>query len=251
MTQSQNLTPPSTTATTADAPRWSSVPLMELVGQLTLMLLAALLYFGVRALTEGDQTVAVAHGRDILNLERTLGIDLERGIQSLIVNRHWLVTLMNWMYIFGHWPVITAVFIWLFHTRRLEYLRLRNAMFISGAIGLVIFTMYPVAPPRLAGVGLEDTVTMFSTSYRVLQPPRLADKYAAMPSLHLGWNLLVGMAIARNARRRPVRLLGAISPLLMALAVISTANHYVLDTIVGSIVACSPGLRSRGGSRHG
>jgi hypothetical protein len=145
--------------------------------------------------------------------------------------------MFNWIYIFGHWPVIAAALIWLFHTRRTDYLVLRNALFVSGAIGLVIFMRYPVAPPRLLGVGLEDTVTRFSTAYRTLQPPALINKYAAMPSLHVGWNLLVGISLVRASRRRVIRVLGVAGPILMATAVIATANHYVLDVIVGCLVA--------------
>jgi membrane-associated phospholipid phosphatase len=210
---------------------------LDAVRQIVLVAAAVLLYFGVRGRTEGERTVAVRHGRDIIRLEARVGIDLERGLQSLIVGHHWLITLANWTYIFGHWPVIVGTLIWLFRRHHREYLLLRNALFISGAIGLVIFMTYPVAPPRLLNAGYEDTVTAFSTAYRALQPPALINKYAAMPSLHVGWNLLVGLAIWRTARRRWVRYLGLAGPVLMATAVLATANHYVLDVIVGSLVA--------------
>ena len=80
-----------------------------------------------------------------------------------------------------------------------RFLRLRNAMMVSGAIGLIVFASYPVAPPRLRGLGLVDTVTSSSTAYRVLQPPAFVNQYAAMPSLHSGWDLLVGIAIVTAA----------------------------------------------------
>jgi membrane-associated phospholipid phosphatase len=102
---------------------------------------------------------------------------------------------------------------------------------------MIIFLVYPVAPPRLAGLGLTDTVTSYSHSYRALQPPSLTDRYAAVPSLHFGWDLLVGLTLARFHPRTVVRVLGALMPVAMALAVVMTANHYVLDVIVGGIVA--------------
>ena len=169
-----------------------------------LVLVAVLLYFGVRGLTHGEVGAAVEHGRQVLDFERRLGLDIEHGAQRLVVPHPRLVALANWIYIWGHWPVITATLLWLHRVRRDRYLLLRNAMFISGAIGLVIFASFAVAPPRLAGVGLVDTVTQHSNSYRVLQPPSLVNKYAAIPSLHVGWNLLVGVVLYRSSRRRIV-----------------------------------------------
>ncbi len=108
---------------------------------------------------------------------------------------------------------------------------------MSGAIGLVIFVLHPVAPPRLLPSGFTDTVTELSSSYRVLQPPSLVNKYAALPSLHVGWNLLVGVALFRTRANRFVTIVGLLSPLLMAAAVVMTGNHYVVDALLGSVVA--------------
>jgi membrane-associated phospholipid phosphatase len=112
-----------------------------------------------------------------------------------------------------------------------------GADFVSGAIGMIIFLAYPVASPRLTGSGLTDTVTTYSHAYRALQPPSLMDRYAALPSLHFGWDLLVGLTLARFHPRAAVRVLGALMPVAMGLAVVVTANHYLLDVVVGGIVA--------------
>ena len=96
---------------------------------------------------------------------------------------------------------------------------------------------YPVAPPRLLGGDLVDTVSKYSTSYRVLQPPSLVNKYAALPSLHVGWNLLVGVFVWRNASTPLMRTLGGVSPALMITAVVLTANHYIVDAVAGSGLA--------------
>ncbi|MCB0993974.1 MAG: phosphatase PAP2 family protein [Acidimicrobiales bacterium] len=212
-------------------------PLVGLGVQFVLVAAAALLYFAVRGITEGTTGAAVRHGLDILAFERRLGIDLEGSAQDLVLDNRWLTTASNWVYIYGHWPVITLTLIWLYRAHRREYLLLRNAMFISGAIGLVIFATYPVAPPRLLPAEFTDTVTELSRSYRVLQPPGLVNEYAAMPSLHAGWNLIVGIVIVTTSRRRAVQALGCAGPLLMGLAVVTTANHYVLDVVVGCALA--------------
>lgn len=209
----------------------------ELSLQLGLVGGAVLLYFGVRGLTQGSEADAVRHGLALLDFERALGLDFELSLQRRILDNRIVVTAVNWVYIWGHWPVITATLLWLHRFRRDDYVLLRNAMFVSGAIGLVIFILYPVAPPRLLGEGMVDTVTTLSNSYRVLQPPSLVNKYAALPSLHVGWNLLVGLALFRATHNRFVKALALASPLSMVAAVVLTANHYVVDAAAGVVVA--------------
>jgi hypothetical protein len=230
--------------------------------QLAVVLLGVVVYFGVRGLTEGRPEQAVDHAHDVVALEHDLGIGWEHWFQSLLVGRDWLVDAANWVYIWGHWPVIAAVMLWLALRHRLVFLRLRNAMLLSGSVGLVIYASYPVAPPRLSGLGLVDTVTERSTAYRYLQPPAFVNQYAAMPSLHVGWDLLVGIAIISAASTVVLRIVGYLMPVLMATAVVLTANHYVIDGFAGSALALA-GLagavwlerhyppRAAGGAWHG
>ena len=173
--------------------------------RLLLVLAGLLVYFGVRAATDDDAGPAEAHARSLVHLEHTLGIAREGDLQRLIIDHHWLVTLANWVYIWGHWPLIAVSAAWLFRYRPDAYRLMRTAIFASGAIGMIIFLAYPVAPPRLTGLGLTDTVTSYSHAYRALQPPSLMDRYAALPSLHFGWDLLVGLTLARFHPRTLVR----------------------------------------------
>jgi membrane-associated phospholipid phosphatase len=122
--------------------------------------------------------------------------------------------------------------------RRDTYPLYRNAVLASGAIGMVIFALFPLAPPRFVSeIEVVDTVSLYSRSYRVLQPPSLTNLYAAMPSLHLGWNLLVGIAIVRSAVTLPGRALGFALPIGMFAAIVLTGNHYILDGIAGGTIA--------------
>lgn len=210
---------------------------VELLRELTLVGCAVLLYFAVRGLTESSADLAIQNGHEVLRFERWLGIDVERDVQALIIGSEALTTLSNWVYIWLHWPLIAFTLIWLHHSRRLDYLRLRNAMFVSGAIGLLLFAFHPVAPPRLLNVGLVDTVTELSASYRALQPPSLINKFAAIPSLHVGWNLLVGITLFKASEHPAIRFVAVASPIAMAIAVVSTANHFVVDGIIGVTVS--------------
>ena len=133
--------------------------------------------------------------------------------------------------------MIAGAALWLFQRQPAAYRELRLAFLLSGAIGVVIFALYPVAPPRLADFGLLDSVTRYSHAYRALQPRELTNIYAAFPSLHFGWDLLVGLALYRHASWRGLRIIGLLTPVAMALAVIATANHFVIDVPAGGAVA--------------
>ncbi len=195
-----------------------------------------IVYFGVRGLTEGREDTAFDNARRLLDLEAGLGIDVEQSAQAWILDHRPLVTAANWVYIWGHWPIIIGTLVWLFARHRDDYMLLRNALIISGGLGLIVFVLFPVAPPRFLPEYV-DTVSERSNSYRVLQPPGLVNKYAAMPSLHFGWNLLVGAVIYRVARTRSAEGYAVAGPMLMALAVVLTANHYIIDAVAGGIIA--------------
>lgn len=207
-----------------------------LVKQILLVGGAIFLYFGVRGVTERQAVTAFKNARSVLAFETRFLIDIELAAQEWLLPHDWVVTAANWVYIWGHWPVVITTLVWLFARHRDEYLLLRNALFISGAIGLIIFVAFPVAPPRLLPE-FVDTVTERSSSYRVLQPPALVNKYAAVPSLHFGWNLLTGIVLYRVARIRLTQIYAIVGPILMGLAVVVTANHFVLDALIGGLVA--------------
>ena len=203
------------------------------LGQAGLVLLLICVYFGVRGLTVGSTEDAVDHAHDITAFEQRLHIDIEGALQEPASHSETIVTIANWVYIWGHWPIIIVTMVWLLRWHSDVFRRLRDAMMLSGAIGMVVYATYPVAPPRLADLGLIDTVTENSRAYRVLQPPAFVNQYAAMSSLHAGWDLLVGIAIVTAASSVALRIIGYAMPTLMAVAVVLTANHYVVDVIAG------------------
>lgn len=207
---------------------------VSLPRQVAIVLGAVTAYFLVRGATEGSVHQAVRNAGQVVDFERLVGLDVERSLQSAVTALPGTTTVFNWIYIWGHWPVIAVVLVWLARRHPLVYYRTRNAMLVSGAVGLVVFISFPVAPPRLAELGMVDTVSVGSHAYRVLQPPMFTNQYAAMPSLHVGWDLLIGLAIFVAARHSLVRAVGVAMPVAMALAVVLTANHYIVDAVVGA-----------------
>jgi membrane-associated phospholipid phosphatase len=226
-------TAPQEGARTVELPLWA-----ELVWQAVLITLAFLVYFGVRGATEGSESAALANAARLTDIQERLGIMWEPGLQSLIADHQWMIALFNWVYIWGHWPAIGVVVVWLFVRHRYGFYLLRNAIFISGAIGLIFFLSIPMAPPRLVDdLNIIDTVTEQSKAYRTLQPPGLVNQYAAFPSLHFGFNMLMGIVLFRYAPYFWVKVIAVALPAAMAAAVVLTANHYVLDVLGGTIVA--------------
>jgi membrane-associated phospholipid phosphatase len=205
--------------------------------QVGLVALGVVIYFGVRGLTVDSGDLAREHAREVVDLERWLGVQGESAWQEPVRRFPTLATGVNWIYIWGHWPVIIATMAWLVWRHRETFLLLRDGMVASGLLGMAVFVTYPLAPPRLTDMGIVDTVTQTSSAYRVLQPPMFVNQYAAMPSLHAGWNLLVGIAIVMAARRLLVRILATLLPVLMAYAVVATGNHYLVDVAAGVALA--------------
>ncbi|MGE0600826.1 MAG: phosphatase PAP2 family protein [Dehalococcoidia bacterium] len=218
------------------ARRWPTVH-RTAIYEIVIATVAFFSYFLVRGFTESAYDRAYDNAERVLHFEQRFDLDQEEEIQDAISDRGWAVDAANWIYIYGHWPVIIVVGTWLMRSHSEEYRVLRNGFLISGAVGLVVFATFPVAPPRLLDIGLLDTVTERTEAYRVLQPPALVNQYAAMPSLHFGWDLLIGITLVRYSTLRVVRVIGVVLPIAMAWAVVATANHFIIDCFAGAAVA--------------
>ena|GEM_PF-732341 len=206
--------------------------------QVLLLVLPSLLYFFVRDLSAGQEREAFENAAAIVDLQKTLGLDWEATLQQRILDTDWVVAAMNWVYIYGHFPLIVASLVLLYGLSRRNFLTLRNALVASGAIGLICFAMYPVAPPRLFDPNaFFDSLGELSSSYHVLQNPKVTNQFAAVPSFHVGWNLLVAFAVWRASRFRLLRVIAVLFPLLMMTSVVLTANHWLLDIVAGVGVA--------------
>jgi len=213
-----------------------SEPPLNALHEVAIALMAAIVYFGGRLLIEGGAVEATRNADRILDIERTVGIDIERGAQDLVLENDVLRTIGNLSYVWLHWPLLIGVLIWLFHRSRLRYVQLRNSLIASGLVGLVLFWVFPAAPPRFMP-GYEGTVSDAARRHYLDYPLRWTNQYASFPSFHIGWTLLVCLALAATFdswRKQAVTMIPAV---LVGLAVVTTANHYVLDTVAGAGIA--------------
>jgi hypothetical protein len=198
----------------------------------------ALAYFLIRGMMLNQEELAFANAHDLIYLERELGIFREAAMQDAVVGNAWAMRFWNFVYVWWHWPLIVIVLVWLFLCHPQHYPVYRNAFLISGAIGLAIFALYPVAPPRfLPELGFADTVPKRAIFNNILLPPSLTNTFAAMPSLHAGWNLLIGIALVRHGTRWATRAFGVLMPLMMFISIVVTGNHYIIDGLAGDAIA--------------
>jgi hypothetical protein len=224
---------------TAFSRKWlpESGPLRLLL-EVLIIVPAYALYQLVRGLVDSTFAGADAFSRaqTLIHIETRLGIFWEAELQALILTKEALVNLFNLIYVWGHLPFIIVVAVLLYFLRRDRYPMYRNAFLISGAIGLIAFAFVPLAPPRfMPAWGFVDTAVR-EGSYYIWQNPAFVNQYAAMPSLHFGWDLLVACVIFREAPG-PLRWLGLVTPVLTLVAIVVTANHYFLDAAAGGAVA--------------
>jgi hypothetical protein len=223
----------------------------RLIGQGLLIVAAVLVYFGVRGVTEANPDPAFRNADRLMAVERFLHLNWEQTMQGGVDDWPGVVAVFNWIYIYGHWPVVAVGLTWLALRHPGVFTRARNAIAMSGAVGLLIFVTVPVAPPRLADPALIDTITEQSNAYRVLQPAAFTNQYAALPSLHVGWNLIISLAVIIAVRRLAVRVLAVAGTLGMDLAVVLTANHYVADVFAGAALATGAWLLAAHIGRRG
>ena len=113
----------------------------------------------------------------------------------------------------------------------------RTTLLLASTLALVGFLVYPTAPPRLAGIGIADTVSNGRFSLNRGLVSSLYNPYAAVPSMHIGYALIIGASLLLYARRPPVRALGALYSPFVLLVVVATGNHFFFDAATGAVVA--------------
>jgi PAP2 superfamily len=187
----------------------------------------------------GDATLEAARGNTerIVELERSVGLFVEAGVQDWAAGVPSLPSLLGLAYVSLHLGATGAVMVWLHRVHPARFATVRNALVLSTALSLVVYALFPAAPPRLAGIGFVDTVsahTHVNLSSDLLGS--LYNPFAAVPSMHFGYALLIGLVVASTARRPAVRALGFLYPPFMLFDIVATGNHFLFDAAMGGVV---------------
>ncbi|MFJ6983298.1 MULTISPECIES: phosphatase PAP2 family protein [unclassified Streptomyces] len=190
-----------------------------------------------RQLATGHTGEAFRNAHDVWDAERWLRLPGEDTVQSLLLHGDTLVRIANTYYATVHFPATAAFLVWLYLRRPGHYVWARRALAAVTAAALVLHLTFPLAPPRmLAATGLVDTARVYGPSvYGPPQTDTLSNQFAAMPSLHFGWALMVAVGLIAATRSR-WRWLWLLHPLLTLVVIVGTANHYWLDAVVAAVL---------------
>lgn len=209
----------------------------RLLREAVVLLLLWTVYSSGRWVAARHTGSAFQHADQVWRWERALRLPNEASLQAWLL--HWpaLVRLANEYYAWLHFPATVACLAWLFVRRPQHYLRFRRILAAVTAAALAGHLLYPLAPPRmLPQYGIVDTGVLFGLSvYGPTHGDGLANQFAAMPSLHVGWSIAVALAlIVAGAGRR--RLLWLAHPVLTVMVVTVTGNHFWLDAVVAAVL---------------
>jgi membrane-associated phospholipid phosphatase len=205
--------------------------------QLGIFALAYLLYSAARWLTIGDLSTAREHANWILDLEHRLGLAVEASVQQALTGTVAL-WLLNHLYLAAQLVVLPGALIFLYRRSRPLYARLRNTVLATWLISIPVYAAFPVAPPRLADIGLVDTITS-QTGFAMDSSLTTSfyNELAAVPSLHVGFAFAVGIAVAAAVRNPALKGLALLWGPAIGLAVVATGNHFVFDIAAGLVAA--------------
>ena len=199
--------------------------------------LAYVVYSIARWLTVGELPTATANAHWIVDLERSIAVDVEAPVQEAMTGS---VTLwvLNHLYLAAQLVVLPGALYLLYRKSQQAYERLRNTILATWLISIPVYALFPVAPPRLADIGMIDTITQqtgFAMDSKLTTS--FYNELAAVPSLHVGFAFAIGIAIAAASGNRLVKVLAHLWGPAIALAVVATGNHYVFDIAAGMVAA--------------
>jgi membrane-associated phospholipid phosphatase len=212
---------------------------IDLVRQVLLFAAAYYAYQLVRGLADGKVATAAWNATKIINLEQSLNMFAEPTVQGWVSGQRWLIHFADWMYLNSHFVVTFGALLYIYLLRNRSFYFVRNMFMISMGIALVGYALYPTAPPRLMPEwGFTDSVAAF-TGVRVENEPvsALLNLYAAVPSMHVCFALMVGCSLARLVHPRVLKAVWLLYPFLVTFVVVATGNHYFLDAVLGAMTA--------------
>jgi hypothetical protein len=215
--------------------------------QLSLFVVAELSYEAVRGIADGARHEALVNGQNVIDLEKGLHTFFEPGLQSIFIDHRWIIDLANFMYMNSHFVVTTAFLVWLYIFRNQNFYFVRNMFMVAMALAIVGYALVPTMPPRLfPHEGFVDTITDYAQVNHDSGLVKLfINPYAAIPSMHVAFSMMIGVTGVLLARYKLTKLLWAAYPVLVFWVVVVTANHFWIDGAAGLLVAILAALAAR------
>ena len=213
--------------------------------ELTMVLGLYAVYEATRGLVAGDAHVALLHAQEVISFERSLHVFVEAPVQHAVLAVPGLIGTLGFAYLTLHLSLTGGLLFWLHRRRPAAYPLVRTTLLFATALAVVGYVVFPTAPPRLSGVGIVDTVSSGHVDLNKGLVSSLYNPYAAVPSLHVGYALIVGASLARYAPHPITRLAGLAYPPFVLLVIVATGNHFLIDAAAGAAVAALALLAAR------
>jgi membrane-associated phospholipid phosphatase len=216
----------------------------DLGRQIGILVGVDLAYELVRGIADSQRSVAIAHGAQVIDFERSTGTFFEPGLQALLLPANWLIDIANQLYLNAQFSIALGFLVWLYLFRNESYYFVRNMFVVSMGFALVGYTLFPTAPPRMFGQdGFVDTIVDYSNvNHDSALAKIFINPYAAVPSMHCAFALMIGGTGVMVCRHWLSKAFWAFWPLLIGWVVIVTANHYWVDVALGWMVAAAAAL---------
>jgi membrane-associated phospholipid phosphatase len=211
----------------------------DLGRQVLILVGVDLAYTAVRGIADGEKTVAMANGEQVIQFEQSTHTLFEPQVQSFFLPTRWIIDLADQLYLNAQFSVALGFLVWLYLFRNESYNFVRNMFVIAMGLALVGYTLYPTAPPRLfPEEGFIDTINAFSgINHDSALAKSFINPYAAIPSMHCAFAVMIGATGALVCRNRWSKAFWAFWPVLILWVVIVTGNHYWIDAVLGWVVA--------------
>lgn len=244
---------PDTDAGEPSVPSPRALPRLVLFGaaQIVLFLVLFQVYKVVRrTFITRAETVAFDNAQQILDIQGALGANFELDLQRWVLQRGDLIMPFNYFYAWFMWVFYAcAMILLLFAPQRFLYLR--RVFFLSMLLALPWYAIYPLAPPRFMqpyGWDFVDTLVTYGPNYFSESGLVTANRYAAMPSMHVGWTTIAALMlwVALPGRFHEVgKVLAVVLVALITFTVMVTGNHYWLDAVGGWLIVLGAVLINR------
>ena len=214
---------------------------LDLLRQIALFWLLYQGYRLVRGLADDPAGAAVAfeHARHLISIEQTLNVFIEPQVQRWAESVPGLMDACSWLYINAQTTITLGGLVYLYLRHNESFYFVRNMFMVAMGIALVLYVIFPVAPPRLMPEwGFADSVSEFTgIDPNTGASNLLFNPFAAVPSMHVCFALMLAGPMSRMARRRWVSALWLGYPVLVTFVVVATANHWWIDAALGALVA--------------
>lgn len=214
---------------------------LDVLRQVALFAIAYYGYSIVRGALSGPTSTSLAfeHGRDLIMIERSLNIFIEPAVNTWAEGIGVVSGAASWLYLNAQFSITVGALVYLYLRHNDRFYFVRNMFMVAMAIALVGYVVFPTAPPRFFPEwGFVDSVAQFTgVSNDSVAVNALVNPYAAVPSMHVAFSLMIGIPLSKLVKHRALKVFWALYPLLVTFVIVATANHFLADAFFGACTA--------------